>query len=71
MLQASLGISVLASERRIVFDRPVLPPILESLAIEDLRVGPTVVDLRLTRKGTEVDVEVTRRRGRVEIETIR
>jgi len=71
MLQASLGISALASERRIVFDRPVLPPILESLAIEDLRVGPTVVDLRLTRKGTEVDVEVTRRSGRVEIETIR
>ncbi len=71
MLQASLGISIRASERRIVFDRPVLPPILESLAIEDLRVGPTVVDLRLTRKGTEVDVEVTRRRGRVEIETIR
>ena len=71
MLQASLGISILAPERRIVFDRPVLPPILESLAIEDLRVGPTVVDLRLTRKGTEVDVEVTRRRGRVEIETIR
>jgi hypothetical protein len=41
---------------------------LESLAIEDLRVGTSV---RLTRAGSAVDIEVTRRRGRVEIETIR
>jgi hypothetical protein len=39
--------------------------------IEDLRVGTSAVDLRLSRKGAEVDVEVTRRRGRVDIETIR
>ena len=71
MLQASLGLSVSSSERRVVFEHPVLPPILESLAIEDLRVGPSVVDLRLTRTGTEVGVEITRRRGRVEVETIR
>ncbi len=71
MLQASLGISVQAQERRVIFERPVLPPILESLAIEDLRVGTSVVDLRLTRAGSAVDVEVNRRRGRVDIETIR
>ena len=71
MLQASLGISVAAAERRIQFRHPVLPPVLESLGIEDLRVGPSVVELRLTRNGSEVGVEVTRRRGRVEIETIR
>jgi hypothetical protein len=62
---------VASPERRVTFERPVLPPVLESLAIEDLRVGPSVVDLRLARTGTEVGVEVTRRRGRVEIETIR
>jgi len=71
MLQASLGITVHGQERRVVFERPVLPPILESLAIEDLRVGTSVVDLRLTRAGSAVDIEVTRRRGRVDIETIR
>jgi glycogen debranching enzyme len=71
MLQASLGLNVDAAKRRVTFLHPVLPPVLESLAIEDLRVGPSMVDLRLTRSGTEVGVEVTRRRGRVEIETIR
>ena len=73
MLQASLGlsVSVTSPERLVSFERPVLPPLLESLAIEDLRVGPSVVDLRLTRAGSEVGVEVTRRRGRVAIETVR
>ncbi len=71
MLQACLGVTVKASEKRVLFERPVLPPVLESLAIEDLRVGTSVVDLRLTRRGAEVDVEVTRRRGRVDIETVR
>jgi glycogen debranching enzyme len=71
MLQASLGIAVRAVERRVVFDRPVLPPVLESLAIEGLRVGPALLDLRLTRESSGVAVEVTRRFGRVEVETIR
>ena len=71
MLQACLGLTVEKAKRRVLFERPVLPPVLESLAIEDLRVGSSVVDLRLTRKGGEVDVEVTRRRGRVDIETVR
>jgi glycogen debranching enzyme len=71
MLQASLGIAVRAVDRRVVFERPVLPPVLESLAIDGLRVGPALVDLRLTREGSGVAVEVARRFGRVEVETIR
>lgn len=48
-----------------------LPPVVESLSIQGLRVGTTTVDLRLTRFGDGVAVDVARRLGRVEVEAIR
>ena len=71
MLQATLGVRVDAANRRIVFERPHLPPVLESLSIEGLRVGTATVDLRLTRFGDGVSVDVARRLGHVEVEAIR
>jgi len=71
MLQATLGVRVYAASRRIVFERPHLPPVLESLSIEGLRVGTAAVDLRLTRLGDGVAVDVARRLGNVEVEAIR
>jgi glycogen debranching enzyme len=70
MLQASLGLSVRASEQAITFTRPLLPEWLENLQIRDLRVGEATVDLLLTRYKGGVALKVERREGEIEIRLI-
>ena len=67
LLRASLGMSVRARERQICFTSPCLPPSLEEVRIENLRLADTSVDLRVHRHNSDVDVEVLRRQGDVEI----
>ena len=67
LLQACLGLTVSARQRRIEFQSPVLPPFLEGLRICDLRVGDASVDLQLRRHPEDVGIQVLRRRGEVEI----
>ena len=47
-----------------------LPPFLETLRIDDLRVGSGSVDLSLARRGLEVSVDVARSSGHVTVTVV-
>jgi hypothetical protein len=68
LLQAHLGLSVLAPEQRLVFSKPLLPAFLPRVSIRDLKVGDARVDLLLTRHDEgDVGVNVLRRHGALEV----
>ena len=69
LLQACLGLDVRARERRICVDHPALPPNLDQVHIDNLRVGDASVDLLVRRDGAGVAVEVLRQQGDLEIVT--
>jgi glycogen debranching enzyme len=71
LLQACLGLSVDALERKVVLRYPYLPEFLPELEIRNLRVGDASVDLRLDRHPFSVGVNVMRREGQVEIVAIK
>ena len=68
LLEACLGLSISAPERKLVFSKPLLPPFLPQVTIRDLKVGGARVDLLLTRHDEgDVGVNVLRRDGEIEI----
>ena len=71
LLQACLGLGISASENRLYFSHPVLPPFLSKLQIHNLRVGEASVDLLLLRHGLDVGINVLRREGKLEITMVK
>ncbi len=67
LLQAVLGLQISASERRLLFASPTLPPFLEAVCIRGLQVGSANVDLQLTRHPDDVGVQVLRREGDISV----
>jgi len=67
LLQACLGIKIHAPERKVSFAAPLLPPNLDEIRIESLRVGEARADLIFRRQGRDVWIEAERRRGDLEI----
>jgi glycogen debranching enzyme len=67
LLQACLGMTLDASEKRVQFEHPALPSFLEELRIQNLRVGNSSVDLTLHRYPDNVGINVDRRNGPVDI----
>ena len=67
LLQACLGLEIDALRSQIVLDRPVLPPGLDRLAIDQLQVGDARVDLVLERHPHDVGVYLARRDGDVRV----
>jgi hypothetical protein len=67
LLQASLGLSFNAPQKRIVLERPVLPASISSIQINGLQLGDSRVDLRAERCDTEAKVEVTHKDGAVDV----
>ena len=68
LLEACLGLSVSAPEKKLVFSKPVLPAFLPKVSIRDLKVGDARVDLLLTRHDEgDVGVNVLRRDGALEV----
>jgi glycogen debranching enzyme len=67
LLQASIGLSVDAIQKRIVLTRPVLPDFLEQVTIRNLAVANASVDLALFRSGSAVAATVERRSGDVDV----
>jgi glycogen debranching enzyme len=71
LLKAVLGLEVDAVERRLTFRHTVLPAFLDQVEIFGLRVGGSLVDLRLHRYAEDVGVTVTRKTGKVEIVAVK
>jgi glycogen debranching enzyme len=67
LFRAALGINIRASERIIRFCNPTLPPNLNEVTIENLRVAEASVDLLIRRHQEGIAVEVLRREGNVEV----
>jgi glycogen debranching enzyme len=61
LLEASMGLTIDAPQRRIAFTRPVLPPFLDQVRIKNLTVASASVDLVLFRSGPAVAVTVESR----------
>jgi glycogen debranching enzyme len=68
LLEACLGLSVVAPERRVLFSKPFLPEFLPQVSIRALKVGNATVDLLLTRHNEgDVGVNVLRRNGALDV----
>jgi glycogen debranching enzyme len=67
MLEGCLGLSIDAPARRVTFTRPTLPPFLDTIRIERLRVGPASLDLLIERHQYDVSVRALARTDDVEI----
>jgi glycogen debranching enzyme len=67
LLQASLGLAINATERRVVFVRPVLPSGVDMVSIASLKIGEGCVDLQLFRHRHAVTVAVTKKTEDVDV----
>ena len=71
LVQASLGLEVLAAENVVRLTRPRLPEFLRDLHIRGLKVGPHAIDLLIERHNQEVSINVLDRTGPVEVVTVK
>jgi glycogen debranching enzyme len=67
LLQSSMGMTIDALKRRVMFVRPVLPANLHQIKIDGLRVGAASVDLILFRSRDAIALTVGRRTGNVDV----
>lgn len=67
LLEACLGLSIDARNRRLILEQPYLPPSISHLWVRRLKVQAASVDLYLERKGDSVGVEIRDQRGEVEV----
>ncbi|MBI5163175.1 MAG: amylo-alpha-1,6-glucosidase [Magnetospirillum sp.] len=67
LLQAVLGLELVADPPTILFNRPALPGFLDKVEIRGLCVGASSVDVILNRHPHSVGINVLRRHGEVEI----
>ncbi|MEK6802429.1 MAG: amylo-alpha-1,6-glucosidase [Nitrospirota bacterium] len=71
VLQACLGLSIIASEQKVVFNYPILPEFIGEMQIKNLKVGTASVDLLLRRHDLDVGITVIRRAGKVEVVSVK
>ncbi len=70
-LQACLGLSIIAAERKVIFHYPILPAFVGEMQIKNLKVGTASVDLLLRRHDLDVGITVIRRAGQVEVVSVK
>ncbi len=58
MLQAILQFRVIAGEKRIYFNKPILPEFLKNVEINELQLGDDVCSIRINRYGSDEAVGV-------------
>ena len=71
VLQACLGLSIMASEQKVIFNHPILPEFIDKMQIKNLTVGTASVDLLLRRHDLDVGITVIRRVGQVEVVSVK
>jgi glycogen debranching enzyme len=70
LLEAALGLEFDAGRGEIRLRNPRLPVFLNEVVLRDLRLGPSSVDLRVSRHGDDVSLEVLRTRGRIQVSIV-
>jgi glycogen debranching enzyme len=70
MLEASLGLEFDAERGEIRLRNPCLPAFLNEVVLRELQLGPSSVDLRVSRHGDDVSLEVLRTRGRIQVSIV-
>ncbi|MGB8604146.1 amylo-alpha-1,6-glucosidase, partial [Bradyrhizobium sp.] len=70
LLEAALGLEFDARRGEIRLRNPRLPAFLNELVLRELQLGPSSVDLRVSRHGDEVSLEVLRTRGRIQVSIV-
>lgn len=71
LLQAILGLSIDARQKRLQLTSPALPPSLEEVRIKHLRIGDARLDLTLRRHTHDVSVTIDRRVGDLEVNVLK
>ena len=71
MLQASLGITVCGPTPYVHFRDSYLPPTVDYILVENLRVGKSKVSLIVRRQPHGVGIDVIRREGEVEVAVLK
>jgi len=69
-LEAALGLEFDAERGEIRLRNPRLPAFLNEVVLRELQLGPSSVDLRVSRHGDEVALEVMRTRGRIQVSIV-
>ncbi len=67
LVQSSLGMTLDAEKRQIVFDEPYLPSFLDDILLRNLSLGNARADILLRRSGSKVVVEVLKREGDLKV----
>jgi hypothetical protein len=67
LLQATLGLTVSTSHRRVTIHRPSLPERIDDLRVRNLRVGDDCLDLVFLKHPNDVGIHVERRTGKLEL----
>jgi glycogen debranching enzyme len=70
LLEAALGLEFDAQRGEIRLRNPRLPAFLNEVVLRELQLGPSSVDLRVSRHGDEVALEVLRTRGRIQVSIV-
>ena len=70
LLEAALGLEFDAARGEIRLRNPRLPAFLNEVVLRDLQLGPSSVDLRVSRHGDEVSLEVLRTRGQIQVSIV-
>ncbi|HEV3499226.1 MAG TPA: amylo-alpha-1,6-glucosidase [Bradyrhizobium sp.] len=70
LLEASLGLEFDAERGEIRLRNPCLPAFLNEVVLRELQLGPSSVDLRVSRHGDDVSLEVLRTRGRIQVSIV-
>jgi len=67
LIQSCLGLNFNPKKRTIMFDEPVMPAFLNTIALRRLVIGTETADVMLRRAGENVMVEVLNRQSGVRI----
>ncbi|MBR0824475.1 amylo-alpha-1,6-glucosidase [Bradyrhizobium manausense] len=70
LLEAALGIEFDVARNEIRLRNPHLPAFVYEVALHDLRLGESSVDLRVRRHGDDVALEVLRTRGQIQVSIV-
>src|SRR4249920_411972 len=70
LLQSSLGLEFNPDRNEILLRKPRLPPFLEEVTLRNLRLGRSVLDVRLRRHGADVSLQVLRNEGQIKVAAV-